>query len=118
MLHPSKFFEWCFIRTGIDSFELISENLRQKLINIHPKNFIKSKITHPIYEITVSYETKHGKYKKLKKYMIGDSTEEDELSDVWIDIYIRDYKEKYKDTIKNIKILDVKYIADAVLQIG
>ena len=50
--------------------------------------------------------------------MIGDSTEEDEFSDVWMDIYIRDYQEKYKDTIKNIKILDVKYIADAVLQIG
>ena len=118
MLHPSEFFKWCAIRTGIDTFELISENLRQKLINIHPKNFIKSRITHPIYEITVGYETKHGKYKKLKKYMIGDSTEEDEFSDVWMDIYIRDYQEKYKDTIKNIKILAVEYIADAVLQIG
>lgn len=118
MLHPSEFFKWCAVRVGIDTYELISENLRQKLINIHPKNFIKSRITLPIYELTVSYETKHGNYKKLKKYMIGDSVEEDEFSDVWMDIFIRDYQEKYKNSIKNIKILNAKHIADAVLQIG
>ena len=44
MLHPSKFFEWCAIRTGIDVFEIFDDNLKKRLMNIHPKNFIKSKL--------------------------------------------------------------------------
>lgn len=26
MLHPSKFFEWCAIRTGIDVFEIFDDS--------------------------------------------------------------------------------------------
>lgn len=118
MLHPSEFFKWCIIRTGIDTFEIFNDSLKQKLVNLHPKNFIKTRITHPIYEITISYETGYGNLKTSKKYMVADSLDEDEFSDVWIDIFIKDYETDHKEAIKSIKILDVKHIADAVLQIG
>ena len=50
MLHPSKFFEWCAIRTGIDVFEIFDDSLKKKLMNIHPRNFIKSKLKGVLYE--------------------------------------------------------------------
>lgn len=62
MLHPSKFFEWCAIRIGIDVFELFNNDLKYKLMNIHPRNFIKSKLDIPIYKVSVGYETEKGNY--------------------------------------------------------
>lgn len=118
MLHPSKFFEWCAIRTGIDVFEIFDEELRQKLINIHPRNFIKTKITHPVYKVTVSYETGKGNCKTSKKYMILDSPSESEYNDFWADMFVRDYEANNKEVIKNIQILSVQFIGGAVLQIG
>lgn len=118
MLHPSKLFEWCAIRIGIDTFEIIDENLRQKLINLHPRNFIKSRITLPVYKVIVRYETVKGNYKKSEKYMVMESLDEAEYSDMWADLFARDYEEEYKQTIKNIEVIEVQHMCDAVLQIG
>lgn len=48
--------------------------------------------------------------------MVLDNIIENEHSDSWVDIFARDYAEKYK--LHNMKVLDMKYICDAVLQIG
>lgn len=117
-MHPSEFFKQCAIRTGIDVFEIFDNDIKEKMMNIHPRNFIKSKITHPIYEISVSYETDRGNYKESTKYMILDNEPEEEYADFWADIFSRDYETEYKNSIKNIRILGVKYIGDAVLKIG
>lgn len=53
-MHPSKFFEECSIRTGIDVVEVYDENLKEKLKNVHPKNFLKTQIALPVYKITIS----------------------------------------------------------------
>lgn len=42
-MHPSDFFENCSLRTGIDTFEIFDEDLKQKLKSIHPKKFLKNK---------------------------------------------------------------------------
>lgn len=43
-MHPSKFFEECSIRTGIDVVEVYDGDLKEKLKNVHPKNFLKTQI--------------------------------------------------------------------------
>jgi hypothetical protein len=118
VLHPSKFFEWCAIRTSIDMFEIFDDNLKQKLMNIQPKNFIKSKIVHPVYEVKVGYETGCGNYKESTKYMIMDNPDQDEYSDFWADMFVKDYEREHKESIKNIEVLNIQHICDAVLRIG
>lgn len=118
MLHPSEFFKWAAIRTGIDVFEIFNEEARKKLANIHPKNFIRSKIEHPVYKITVSYETERGNYKKSDKYMVLNNLPESEYEEFWADIFVKDYEREHKCSIRNLKVLDVEYIGDAVLKIG
>ena len=118
MLHPSKFFEWCAIRTGINIFEIFDDGLKKKLTNIHPRNFIKSKLEFPIYRVSVGYETEKGNYKESEKYMILNNAGEQEYDDMWADMFTRDYESEHKESIKNIKVLDVNFVGDAVLQIG
>ncbi len=118
MLHPSKFFEWCSIRTGIDVFEIFDEELKKKMMNIHPRNFIKSKVEFPIYKVSVGYETERGNYKRSEKYMMLNNSGEQEYEDIWADMFVRDYESEHKKTIKNIEVLSIEFLGYAVLQIG
>lgn len=118
MLHPSKFFELCAIRTGIDVLEIFDDRLKKKLMNIHPRNFIKSKLELPVYKVSVGYETNKGNYKESEKFMILNNGTEQEYDDLWADMFARDYESEHKTTIKNIKVLNVEFVGDAVLQIG
>lgn len=56
-MHPNRFFDECSIRSGVDTVEVFDEELRAKLKNTHPKNFIKTRIELPIYEIKLEYFT-------------------------------------------------------------
>ena len=116
VVHPNKFFKEADLMTGIDTFEIFDGDLKEKLSELHPLNFIKTKITLPVYQITMSYFTDNGNFKKSDKYMVMDNTDEDEFSDMWADMFTRDYAEKYH--LKDLQILDMKHICDAVLPIG
>jgi hypothetical protein len=118
VLHPSKFFELCAIRTGIDVFEIFDDTLKKKLMNIHPKNFIKSKLELPVYKVSVGYETEKDNYKESEKYMILNNSGEQEYDNMWADMFARDYESEHKSSIKNIQVLNVEFVGDAVLQIG
>lgn len=118
MLHPSRFFEWCAIRTGIDVFEIFDDSLKKKLMNIHPRNFIKSKLELPVYKISVVYETDKGNYKESEKYMILNNSNEQEYDDMLANMFAKDYESEHKSAIKNIEVLNVEFVGDAVLQIG
>lgn len=100
MLHPSKFFEWCAIRTGIDVFEIFDDGLKKKLMNIHPRNFIKSKLELPVYKVFVGYETEKGNYKESEKYMLLNYAGEQEYDDMWADMFVRDYESEHKNLLK------------------
>ena len=119
MLHPSKFFELCDIRTGMDVFEIYDQELKASLMNTHPKNFINVKLTHPIYSVTVGYNTEKGNYKQADKIMILDCPVDDnDYSDMWADIFVRDYEQDHEGSIYDIHILNVNYLGDAILRIG
>ena len=115
-MHPNKFFSEVNLRTGIDTFEIFDEDLKRKLSELHPLNFIKTKITLPVYQITMSYFTDNGNYRKTDKYMVMNDPGENEFSDIWSDMFAKDYAEKYN--LKDLEILDMKHICDAVLPIG
>lgn len=115
-MHPNKFFKEVNLRIKIDTVEIFDEDLKERLSELHPLNFIKVKVTLPVYQITMSYFTDNGNYKKSDKYMVMDNPSEDEFSDIWSDMFVRDYAQKYH--LKDLQILDIKHICDAVLPIG
>lgn len=118
-MHPSKFFEECSIRTGLDVVEIFDEDLKEKLKNVHPKNFLKTKIEMPVYKVTISYQTKTGNYKEAEKYMVMNSKDADEFIDSWIDMFIHDYNaENPQHPMLNPEVKDYERLGDAVLPIG
>lgn len=118
-MHPCKFFNEVGCRTGVDVFEIFDNDLKEKLKNIHPKNFIKTKIIHPVYEVEVDYFTENDNYKRLKKIMVLDSPPDDEYSDFWADMFCRDYAiDNPEHKMHNLQILNIEHICDAVLPIG
>ena len=116
-MHPSKFFKETSLRTGIDTFETFDDNLKQKLMQIHPMNFIKTRVTLPVYKVVMSYDTDRGNRKETEKYMVMDSSSsEDICEDMWADMFGRDYAKEHG--LINLNILEVSHICDAVLPIG
>lgn len=115
-MHPSKFFKEVGCRTGIDTFELFDNDLKDNLINLHPMNFIKTKITLPVYKVELLYETKNGNLKQSDKYMVADNSDEEEFNDMWADMFARDYSKEHH--LKNVNVLNISHICDAVLPIG
>ena len=118
-MHPNRFFDECAIRTGIDTVEIFDEELRSKLRDTHPKNFIKTRRELPVYQIKLAYFTAKGNYKNAYRYAVFNSKDDNEYSDFWLDMFVRDYNNENPDhPMKDCEILDMKYIGDAVLPIG
>lgn len=118
-MHPSEFFENCSLRTGIDTFEIFDEYLKQKLKSIHPKNFLKTKITLPVYKINLSYVTEKGNYKTVDRYTVMDSESDDEYVDFWIDMFIRYYnKDNPNHKMTKCEVNSIERICEAVLPLG
>ena len=96
-MHPSEFFKNCSLRTGIDVFEIYDSDLKEKLRNIHPKNFLKTKITLPVM----------------------DSSADDEYFDFWLDMFMRDYNnDNPNHKMVNCEINNIERLCEAVLPIG
>lgn len=118
-VHPSKFFAEVDIRTGLDFIEVFDQDLKKKLQLIHPLNFIKTKITLPVYKVNISYETTNGVYRTSDKYAVMDSVDDDEYIDFWTDMFIRDYSLRNKNhQIKYCQVNSIEKIGEAVLPIG
>lgn len=118
-MHPSEFFKNCNLRTGIDVVELYDEDLRDKLKNIHPKNFLKTKITLPIYKINLSYMTEKNNYKTVDRYAVMDSKSDVEYIDFWVDMFIRDYnKDNPNHKMLKCEVNSIEQICEAVLPLG
>ena len=118
-MHPSDFFENCSLRTGIDTFEIFDGDLKQKLKNIHPKNFLKTKITLPVYKINLSYVTEKGNYKTVDRYTVMDSESDDEYVDFWIGMFIQDYnKDNLNHKMTKCEVNSIERICEAVLPLG
>ena len=118
-MHPSELFKNCSLRTGIDIFEIYDTDLKEKLKNVHPKNFLKTKITLPVYKVNLSYLTEKGNYKTVDRYAVMDSSADDEYFDSWLDMFMRDYNnDNPNHKMINCEINNIKRLCEAVLPIG
>lgn len=117
-MHPNKFFKEVNCRTGIDVFELFDTDMKEKLMSIHPLNFIKTKITLPVMEVTVEYDTDKNNHKTVNRYMVMDNSYEEEYADFWADMFVRDFVSNSDKHIFNCNITKITHICDAVLPIG
>lgn len=118
-MHPSNFFKECNLRTDTSFVEIFDEDLRKRLQEIHPKNFLKTRITMPVYRIKIEYHTNSGSYRIAEKYAVFDSSVDDEYADMWLDMFVTDYNtENPQHRMNDPKILSVEKICDAVLPIG
>lgn len=118
-MHPSDFFNNCSIRTGIDTVEIYDRDLKDKLKSIHPKNFLKTKITLPVYKINLSYRTEKNNYKTVDRYAVMNSKDEDEYVDFWIDMFIQDYnRDNPNHKMVECEVNSIDLLGEAVLPIG
>lgn len=118
-MHPSRFFDECGCKTGIDVFEVYDEDLRNKLKSINPKNFLTSRISLPVYKVNLSYETEKGNYKNTDRYVVMNDSDIDEYIDFWIDIFCRDYNSNNPNhKMINCQVKNIDLICEAVLPIG
>ena len=118
-MHPSEFFENCSLRTGIDVFEIYDTDLKEKLKNVHPKNFLKTTITLPVYKVNLSYRTEKDNDKTVDRYAVMDSSAEDEYFDFWLDMLIRDYNSNNPNhKMVDCEINSIERLCEAVLPIG
>ena len=118
-MHPSKFFNECFCRVGFDVVEIYNEDLREKLMNTHPKNFLVNTIRLPVQEIEISYYTNQGNYKRAKRYAVLDNSVGEEYIDFLLDMNIREYNTANPNhQMLNCKIINMAPICTAVLSIG
>ena len=119
VVHPNKFFKEVYCRTRLDVFEVFDEDLKFKLQSIHPQNFIKTKITLPVYKLIIDYYTENENHKIVERYMVLDNLLEDEFSDCWADMYCNDYKRDHPNRkMRDLNITSLEYICDVVLPIG
>ena len=98
-----------------------TEYYRDFFKRLHPAQLLSSRVRIPIYEVTYSYNTKRGNYHVGKKYVFCRREHED--LDIEIVMLLRDWVEdinKWKPYRKifNVKILEIKPIAYALLSIG
>lgn len=123
-MHPNIFFKECDCRTGIDVFEIYDQELKNKLRETHPKNFIRTRIIHPVYRVVIDYETIRGNYKQAQKILVMDAPlSKDEDSMCWADIvaeeYLRDYNQEHPDNpMVRASVGRVDFLCEAVLKIG
>lgn len=118
-MHPKDFFKECNLRTDMDFVEVFDKSLKEKLQNVHPKNFIKTKIIMPVYKIKIAFYTNSRNYRITEKYAVFDSSSDDEYADMWLDMFVTDYNsENPQHRMNDPKILNVEKICDAVLPIG
>lgn len=118
-MHPNKFFNEVSCRTGLDIVEIFDSDLKEKLKNVHPKNFLKTKISLPVFKIVLDYDTENGNHKSVERYMVMDSKDEEEYSDFWADTFCRDYNDNHpQHKMLNCNITNIEHICDAVLPIG
>lgn len=123
-MHPSKIIGESDCRVSIEFGGIYDNRLKEKLIEIHPKNFIKSDIILPLYEIAIVYNTINNNHREGKRYMIANNPIDEEGDQIcFMDFEAKHFLEKFnedhsKNPMLDMKIEDVKCVCDLVLRIA
>jgi hypothetical protein len=122
-MHPNKFFQE--VKFGsIDGGWMgacdVTDEMHEKMQNIHPTQLLSSKIKIPFFKIQFSYQTVRGNYREHEKYMFVTSVHEESDMEVemnfnsWVEDYNRQYPHR---KMLNVQILSIIPVANAILTI-
>lgn len=125
VVHPSKFFDEVGCRICIDVFEQYDPYVKEQLKSVHPLNFLKTRITLPVFKITISYRTIRGNLRNAEKYIVLDNSllESSDSFNYYVESNVRMECDSYNLAHKKNPMLDymiekIEFICDAVLPIG
>ncbi len=124
-MHPSKFFEEVGCRTHMDVFEQYDPYVKEQLKNVHPLNFIKTRVTLPVFKITISYRTIKGNLRHTEKYIVLDNShlESSDSFNFYVESNVQMECDSYnsahpKNPMLDYMIKNIEFVCDAVLPIG
>lgn len=124
-MHPSKFFAEVGCRTSIDVFEQYDLYIKETLKSVHPLNFIKTRVTLPVFKITISYQTIKGNQRSTDKYIVLDNShlESSDSFNYYVEANVKMECDSYnvthsKNPMLNYMIDKIEFVCDAVLPIG
>lgn len=118
-MHIHKFAEIAsFSEVGIGGNLPATEECRDFIKNLHPTQFLTSRLTAPLYQVEYAYDTIRGNYRKAYKYIL--LSIEHEQYDLEIEMLLSDWvearnrKRPYR-RISNVQILEIRPIAYAAI---
>lgn len=120
-MHIHKFADQCkFSEVCIGGTLPATEEYRNFIKKLHPKQFLNSQIVIPLYRVRYSYMTKRGNLRNGTKFFLA-TTDHPEM-DFEIEMKLEDWaKETKRDTpyrsVSNVTILDIDRIAYAELSL-
>ena len=123
-MHPSKIIQESDCRISFELGGVCDNRLKEKLMSIHPKNFIKSDIVFPLYEVSIAYDTINGNHREGKRYIIANTPIDNDGDQIcYMDFEARHILEKCNDErpdkpMMNLNVTDVVCICELVLQIA
>lgn len=89
----------------------------EEFLYIHPKQLIGWYVPIPVWKIHYSYLTARGNPKEADKYIIRDKTAWDYIDNEF-NYYIQEQNEKHPERkLSNVKILDISFMGEAVLEL-
>ncbi|MCX7923854.1 MAG: transposase [Clostridia bacterium] len=120
-MHPAKFFsEIDFVTAGLGWGNYVNtDEVKERLTNIHPSQLITSRLKIPLFRIRFSYTTPRGNHREHEKYMFTSKHDECHMEaqmnfESWVEDYNREHPHR---KMSNVNILDIEYISDARLSI-
>lgn len=120
-MHPAVFFDevsFCTVGYGFGNY-INTDEVKDKLSNIHPSQLITSRLKIPLFKIRFTYSTPRGNAKEHEKFMFTSKHEESHMeAQMNFESWVEDYNRKHPHRkMSNVLILDVEYISDACLNI-
>lgn len=123
-MHPSKIIQESDCRISFELGGVCDNRLKEKLMGIHPKNFIKSDIVLPLYEVSIAYDTINDNHREGKRYIIANSPIDKDGDQIcFMDFEARHMLESYNEDhpdkpMTSLEVMDVECICELVLRIA
>ena len=119
-MHINEFADYCtFSEVAIGGTLPATEEYRDILKKLHPKQILNLRLCIPLYVIRYGYVTKRGNYRTGEKYYFSLAGEYDDL-DMEIEMRLEDWVSEENHAkpyraISNVQILGVERVAYATL---
>lgn len=120
MMHPHTFFmkSHCLVQGEA------SETVKEQLMNTHPRNYLLSTVSFPVFEVEYTFRSSNGLIREAKKILLNqrnDDNEEEAMKYICQQVKLSILKEKTSQldlSESDIKILNVEKVCDVRVNVG